>query len=186
MQQCNICSSNPKNKIYNYQMFEPDEYVKSTRPSTRFIIEGLDSIAQTSIVSDSATNLNSSNAKHIECSLANKTLCDDLNKQYNNKVAIVAELEPAYITAKTAYDSCNNHKNRCIGITTTINNTETNIKAYNKDINTKTETLNTCGDHKTRCDTLKQEIDTKEKQIADLKGYIATNEDQYMKNMCNA
>jgi hypothetical protein len=167
-------------------MFEPDEYAKPTRPSKGIIIEGLDTITQTSVVTDSATSFSQSNADFKKCTMNNKTLCDDLNKQYNNKVAIVAKLEPEYITAKTAYDSCDNHKNRCLGITTTINNTETNIKAYNKDINTKTETLNTCGDHKTRCDTLKQEIDTKEKQIADLKGYIATNEDQYVKNMCNA
>jgi len=186
MQQCNICSSNPKNKIYNYQMFEPDEYVKSARPSTRFIIEGLDTIAQTSIVSGSATNLNSSNAKHILCTSKNDPICADLNKQYEIQDKFVKGLEPEYINAKTKYDSCDDHKNRCIGITTTINNTETNIKAYNKDINTKTETLNTCGDHNTRCDTLKREIETKEKQIADLKGYIATNEDQYVKNMCVA
>jgi hypothetical protein len=167
-------------------MFEPDEYVKSTRPSTRFIIEGLDTIAQTSSVTDSTKSFSQSNAKHIECSLANKILCDDLNNQYNNKVAIVAELEPAYMTARNAYDSCNNHKNRCIGITTTINNTETYIKEYNTDINTKTETLKTCDADKAECEKLQKRITDKEKQIADLKGYIATNEDLQKQNMCFA
>lgn len=186
MQQCNICSSNPKNKIYNYQMFEPDEYVKSKRPSTGFIIEGLDTISQINVVTDSATSLNSSSAKHIECSLANKILCDDLNKQYNNKAAIVAELEPAYTTAKTAYDSCNNHKNRCIGITTTIDNTQTNIVDFNSQIEKKKEILQTCVEDKEQCEKLQKRITDKETQIADLKGYIATNEDLQKKNMCFA
>jgi hypothetical protein len=186
MQQCNICSSNPNNKTYNYQTFVPDEYVKPTRPSTGFIIEGLNTITQNTAVSGSATGLNNSHAKHIECSLANKILCDDLNKQYNDKFAIVAELEPAYTTAKTTYDLCNNHKNRCIGIDQVIKNTQRNINEYDVNINKKTKILKTCDPHKARCDKILQKIKDKEKQIADLKGYIATNEDLQKKNMCNA
>ena len=83
MQQCNICSSNPNNKTYNYHMFEPDEYVKPTRHSTGFIIEGLNTIAQNSAVSGSATGLNNSHAKHIECSLNNDPKCADLKTQYD-------------------------------------------------------------------------------------------------------
>jgi len=172
--------------MYNYQMFEPDEYVKSRRPATRFIIEGLDTIAQTGSVTDSATNLNSSSAKHILCSSKNKALWDDLKTQYDTQIDLVKGLEPEYINAKTKYDSCDNHKNSCIGITTTIDNIQTIIKEYNTDINTKTETLNTCDADKAECEKLQKRITDKEKQITDLKAYIATNEDQYMKNMCVA
>ena len=185
MQQCTICSSNPNNKTYNYQTFEPDEYVKPTS-YTGFIIEGLDSISQTSMVSDSATNLNISNAKHIECSLANQSLCNDLNKKYNDKVAIVAELEPAYTAAQTAYDSCNNHKNRCIGIERVIKNTQRTINLHDFRIAQNTKLLDTCEPHKERCNKLNQQIVDKKKQIEDLRGYIATNEGLYKKNMCAA
>lgn len=186
MQQCNICSSNHNNKIYNYQTFVPDDYTKPTRPSTGFIIEGLDTINQSNTVSGSATKFDHSMAKHIECSLANKILCDDLNKQYNDKVAIVAELEPAYTTAQTAYHSCNNHKNRCMGIDQVIKNTQTTISRHDIQIDKKTKILQTCDPHKARCNKIQQKIKDKEKQIADLKGYIATNEELYKKNMCVA
>jgi hypothetical protein len=186
MQQCNICSSNPMNKMYNYQMFEPDEYVKSRRPATRFIIEGLDTIAQTGSVTDSATNLNDSSAKHTLCRSNNKPLWDDLKKQYDTQIDLVKGLEPYYTKAKTAYDSCNNDKNTCDAFKINMATTQANIDDFDKKINAKNEILDTCIDHKKRCDGLNEQIKDKEKQIADLKGYIATNEDQYIKNMCVA
>ena len=167
-------------------MFEPDDYVKSRRPATRFIIEGLDTIAQTTAITDSATSLNTSSAKHIECSLSNKILCDDLNNQYNNAAAIVAELETAYNTAKNAYDSCNNHKNRCMGIDLTIKNAQRTMDEYDMNINNKKKILQTCDADKAECEKLQKRITDKETQIADLKGYIATNEDLQKKNMCFA
>ena len=186
MQQCNICSSNPQNKIYNYQMFEPDEYVKPTRPSTVFIIEGLNTIAQNSVISGSATGLNNSHATHIKCSLNNDPKCADLKTQYDNQTNLFNGLTSAYTTAQTEYNTCNNHKNRCIGIDQTIKNTQRAINKADFRIDRKTKILNTCDPHKARCDELLEKIKDKEKQIADLKGYIATNEDLYKKNMCNA
>ena len=186
MQQCNICSSNPINKMYNYQMFEQDDYVKSARPSTVFIIEGLNTIAQNSAISGSATGLNNSHAKHIQCSLNNDPKCADLKTQYDNQTNLVDGLTSAYTTAQAEYNTCINHKNRCMGIDETIKNTQMAINKYDFRIDKKKKLLNTCDPHKVRCDELLQKIKDKEKQIADLKGYIATNEDLQKKNMCNA
>ena len=184
MQQCNICSSNPKNKIYNYQMFEPGEYVKSIRPSTGFIIEGLDTVTQTSAVTVSATNLNNSRAKHIECSLANQSLCDDLNKQYTDKVALVAELEPGYNEASKNFNTCNNHKNKCTGIMTAIDNIQKNINDFNSKIEDKRKILSTCELNKAECDKKKQEIQNKVMQIENLKIQINDNKKLYEINKC--
>ena len=186
MQQCNICSSNPNNKTYNYHMFEPDDYVKSRRPSTRFIIEGLDTIAQNSSVTDSATNLNSSSAKHIDCSLKNDKKCVDLKAQYDSQDALVKGLETDYTKAQTAYTTCNNHKNTCDAINQNSKTAQTNIDDFDKKIKAKTEILDKCGPHKDRCAGINKLIKEKETQIADLKGYIATNEGLYKDNKCIA
>ena len=185
MQQCNICSSNPKNKLYNYQMFEPDELVKPTH-STGFIIEGLTSNVKSTAVTESTTKFDQTTANHIECNLANKKLCDELNNKYIAQSRKVNGLEKGYISAQTEYNTCNNHKNRCMGIDETIKNTQRNITEYDKKIKEKTKLLKTCDPHKVRCDELLQKIKDKEKQIADLKGYIARNEDLQKKNKCNA
>lgn len=184
MQQCNICSSNPTNKLYNYQMFKPDEYVKSARPSSGFIIEGLDTITQSSVVTDSVTDLNSSRAKHIECSLANKLLCDDLNTQYNDKAAIVAGLEPAYNEASKNFNTCNNHKNKCAGIMTAIDNIQKNIDDFNSKIEDKRKILSTCDLHKAECEKKKQDIQIKVTQIENLKNQINDNKKLYEINKC--
>jgi hypothetical protein len=167
-------------------MFEPDDYVKSRRPSTAFIIEGLNTITQNIAVSGSATGLNDSHAKHIECSLNNDPKCADLKAQYDNQTNLVDGLSSAYTTAQTEYNTCNNHKNRCMGIDQVIKNTQTTINRHDTQIDKKTKILKTCDPHKVRCDQLLEKIKDKEKQIADLKGYIATNEELYKKNMCVA
>ena len=77
MQQCNICSSNPNNKTYNYHMFEPDEYAKPTRPSNGIIIEGLDAVAQSSIVTDSTTEFNDSYYPGVNAAVAEKIVDEE-------------------------------------------------------------------------------------------------------------
>jgi len=186
MQQCNICSSNPNNKTYNYHTFEPDEYVKSARPSKGIIIEGLNAMTQSSSVTDSATSFSQSNADFKKCTINNETLCDDLNKQYKEKVSFVAELEPAYTEAETAYESCNNHKQTCIGIRRTIKSTQRSINWYDNRIEQKNEILQSCDPYKVYCDKLLQRIKDKEQQIADLKGYIASNEALQNEQKCKA
>jgi hypothetical protein len=184
MQQCNICSSNPNNKTYNYHTFEPDDYVKSARPSNGIIIEGLNTISQINVVTDSATSLNNSRSKHIECSLANKILCDDLNKQYNKQVASVADLDASYNDASKAYNTCDNHKQKCSGITTTTDIIQENIKDYTTKIDDKIKVLDKCDYLKTECNKKNKDIQYKETQIENLKIQINANKKLYELNKC--
>ena len=167
-------------------MFEPDEYVKSRRPATRFIIEGLDTIAQTSSVTDSATNLNGSSAKHIKCGLENKALWDDLKTQYDTQDKLVKGLEPDYTIAQTAYTTCDNDKNTCNAFKINMATAQAKIKEFDEKIKAKNEILDTCIDHKKRCEDLNQKIETKKTEIDILKVNIATNELFYKDNKCIA
>ena len=184
MQQCNICSSNPNNKTYNYHMFEPDEYAKPTRPSNGIIIEGLDAVAQSSIVTDSTTEFNDSYAKYLECSDPNAAYCISLAEQYKTQSQTVIDLEPEYNDASKAYNTCNNHKNTCTGITSTIDNILKNIKDYDTKIEAKQELLNTCDFLKEECDKKKQAIQDKITQIENLRIQINANKQIYDENKC--
>lgn len=185
MQQCNTCSSNPNNKTYNYHMFEPDEYVKPARRSAKFIIEGLDTVSQTSAVTNSTAAFNDSYAKYLECSIPNSAYCKSLNEQYKAQSQTVTDLEPAYNDASNAYNTCNNHKNRCMGITTAIDNTQKIINEYDTKIEGKRKILNTCDFLKEECDKKKQEIQDKIAQIENLKMQIEANKQIYEVNKCN-
>jgi len=184
MQQCNICSSNPNNKTYNYHMFETDEYVKPTRPSKGIIIEGLDTVTQTSVVTDSTTEFNGSYAKYLECSVPNAAYCISLNEQYKAQSQKVNDLEPAYNEASKIYNTCNNHKNKCAGITTAIDNIQKNINDYDTKIEDKRTVLNTCKFLKEECDKKKQEIQDKITQIKNLTIQINANKQIYDENKC--
>jgi len=166
-------------------MFEPDELVKPTH-STGFIIEGLNTIAKSTAVTESAIKFDQTTANHIECSLANKKLCDQLNNQFNSQSRIVDRSKNAYTSAQNAYNECNNKKNRCEGIEITVKNTQKQINDYDTKIKAKTEILDKCDPHKVRCDKLNKQIADKKKQINDLKGNIARQEDKYKKDKCKA
>ena len=184
MQQCNTCSSNPNNKTYNYHMFEPDEYVKPTRPSNGIIIEGLDAVIQTSMVTDSTTEFNDSYAKYLECSVPNSAYCISLAEQYKTQSQAVNDLEPEYNAASKAYNTCNNHKNKCAGITTAIDNIQKNINDYDTKIEAKHELLNKCKFLKAECDKKKQDIQDKITQIENLTIQINANKQIYAENKC--
>lgn len=166
-------------------MFEPDDYVKPNY-STGFIIEGLTSNTKSTAVTDSATRFDQTAANHIECSLANKKLCDELNNKHIAQSRIVNGLKKGYISAQNAYNECNNKKNRCEGIEITVKNTQKLINDYDTKIKAKTEILDKCDPHKVRCDKLQQKITDKKTEIEKLKKNIATQEDKYKKDKCKA
>lgn len=184
MQQWNIRSLNNTNKLYNYQMFEPDEPVKSTR-STEFIIEGLSTITKSTAVSNSAINFDQKTADHIACSIQNKILCDEIDGRYKAQSLIVDVLKADYITAEKAYNDCNNDKNTCSGFEITIKNTQARITESDNNIKAKSSILGTCDADKAACDQIAGQITVKQKQISDLTVAIATKEALYKKN-CNA
>ena len=165
-------------------MFEQDEYVKPTRRSTGIIIEGLDTVTQTSAVTESTAAFNDSYAKYLECSIPNSTYCKSLNEQYKAQSQIVNDLEPAYNDASKAYNTCNNHKNKCTGMTTAIDNIQKNINEYDTKIEDKRKILNTCDFLKAECDKKKQAIQDKITQIENLKIQIDANKQIYKVNKC--
>lgn len=166
-------------------MFEPDEYVKPTH-STGFIIEGLNTIAKSTAVTESAIKFDQTTANHIECSLANKKLCNQLNNQFKTQSRIVDKLKNDYIPAQNAYNECNNKKNTCEGIEITIKNTQKQINDDDAKIKAKSSILDTCNADKAICDKLNQQIADKKNQINVLKNNIATNEAQYKNDKCIA
>lgn len=184
MQQCNTCSSNPNNKTYNYHMFEPDEYAKPTRHAKGIIIEGLDAVIQTSVVTGSTTEFNGSYAKYLECSVPNAAYCASLAEQYKAQSQKVNDLEPEYNDASQKYNTCNNLKNKCAGITSAIENIQKNINEYDTKIEDKRKILNTCDFLKEECDKKMQRIQAKIRQIENLTNQINANKQLYDENKC--
>lgn len=166
-------------------MFEPDEYVKPSH-STGFIIEGLNTITKSTEVTESAIKFDQTTANHIECSLANKKLCNQLNNQFKTQSRIVDKLKDQYTSAQNAYNECNNKKNTCEGIEIIIKNTQKQINDDDEKIKSKSSILDTCNTDKAVCDKVNKQIADKKKQINDLKRNIANKEAQYKKDKCIA
>jgi flagellar biosynthesis chaperone FliJ len=185
MQQWNIRSLNNTNKLYNYQMFEPDEQVKSTR-STEFIIEGLTEMTKSTAVSNSAINFDQKTADHVACSITNKIMCDEIYEKYKAQSRKVDKLKADYMSAEKTYNDCNNNKNTCSGLEITIQNTQKQIDEYDNNIKEKSSILGTCNADKDACEQINQKIADKKKQISDLMGTIATKEALYKKSNCIA
>jgi predicted RNase H-like nuclease (RuvC/YqgF family) len=153
--------------------------------STGFIIEGLTSNTKSTAVTESTTKFDQTTANHIECSLANKKLCDELNNKYIAQSRKVNWLKKGYILAQNEYNDCNNKKNRCEGIETTIKNTQAQINDFDKNIKTKSSELDTCNADKNVCNNLNKQITDKKKEIERLKKNILRKEARYIKEKCN-
>ena len=185
MQQCNICSSNPKNKIYNYQMFEQhkDQPNKKYTSIPGVLIEGLE-VGSIDAANRDITEFNNVYATYIKCSIPNKAYCNTLQTKYDDQSKIVSELEPAYNANKIKYDTCMNNKTKCEGINAIIRNSQLKINDFNDNINKKQAILDTCSNEKIQCDIIQSNNGNVEALIKGLTERVALNETHYKTNKC--
>jgi hypothetical protein len=64
MQSCNTCTSNPKNKIYNYQTFNTPK----NDNTDNMLIEGLDDATKVNMVTTNYKSFNELYADYLKCS----------------------------------------------------------------------------------------------------------------------
>ena len=128
MQNCNTCSSNPKNKIYNYHTFDTKH---NTKQYDDMIIEGLDNKEKIDIVSSNYQTFNGVYADYLKCSAPNNIACAKLQTEYDAQTTKVNNLENEYNKQDKIHTDCTNLKARCEVINDSINNTQAIIDGIN-------------------------------------------------------
>lgn len=128
MQSCNTCSSNPKNKIYNYQTFNTPK----NDNTDNMLIEGLDNATKVDIVSSNYKTFNELYADYLKCSTPNNVACTKLQTEYDAQTNKVNGIETNYNTQQKIYDDCENLKTRCKIINTRVNQNQEVIDGLNK------------------------------------------------------
>ena len=130
MQNCNTCSSNPKNKIYNYHTFDSTH---NTKQQDDMIIEGLSTnTAKVKSVSSNLQTFNGLYADYLKCSAPNNIACAKLQTEYDAQTTKVNNLENDYNNQQKIHTDCSNLKTRCEIFNDNINETQEVIDGINK------------------------------------------------------
>ena len=186
MQQCNLCSSNPKNKIFNYHVFDRNELTLNTNPNNTpgVLIEGLDVLDKAEKGTETVTEFDNVYANYVSCNISNKANCRKIYSNYQNQSRVVSKLEPPRTTALMTYNTCNNLKNQCQGINTTMSNSQASINNYGRQIYRKQRELNRC--RYNRCNRIRWTINRYERTIKAYDYYIKRGEKWYKDNRCDS
>ena len=130
MQNCNTCSSNPKNKIYNYHTFDSIHNIKQ---HDDMIIEGLNTnTVKVNAVSSNLQTFNGVYADYLKCSAPNNIACAKLQTEYDAQTTKVNNLENDYNNQQKIHTDCSNLKTRCEIFNDNINETQEIIDGINK------------------------------------------------------
>ena len=130
MQNCNTCSSNPKNKIYNYHTFDQTH---NTKPQDDMIIEGLrTNTAKVNSVSSNLQTFNGLYADYLKCSAPNNIACAKLQTEFDAQTTKVNNLENDYNNQQKKYTDCSNLKTQCEIFNDSMNETQEIIDGINK------------------------------------------------------
>ena len=130
MQNCNTCSSNPKNKIYNYHTFDQTH---NTKPQDDMIIEGLSTnTAKVNSVSSNLQTFNGLYADYLKCSAPNNIACAKLQTEFDAQTTKVNNLENDYNNQQKKYTDCSNLKTQCEIFNDSMNETQEIIDGINK------------------------------------------------------
>lgn len=151
MQQCNICSSNPNNKIYNYHAFEPEiNHTYTAKPGVLF--EGLFTNNDENTDEKKEVVLNGIDAviKYMTCDVSNQTLSANLKTAHETKEKELPGIQSAYNTSWTNYHTCNNKRVLCNQII------PTSQQMIQSNINTNTTKIETVSKQITSCESQKQ------------------------------
>jgi hypothetical protein len=129
MQNCNTCSSNPKNKIYNYHTFDT---INNIKEPDNMIIEGLSTNSDNvNAVTSNLKSFNGLYADYLKCSAPNNIACAKLQTDFDAQTTKVNGIETEYNTQTKIYKECDNVKTRCAIINTRINQTQEVIDGLN-------------------------------------------------------
>lgn len=130
MQNNNTCSSNPKNKIYNYHTFDQTH---NTKPQDDMIIEGLSTnTAKVNSVSSNLQTFNGLYADYLKCSAPNNIACAKLQTEFDAQTTKVNNLENDYNNQQKKYTDCSNLKTQCEIFNDSMNETQEIIDGINK------------------------------------------------------
>jgi hypothetical protein len=194
MQNCNTCSSNPKNKIYNYHTFGT---INNKTETDDMIIEGLSTnTANVESVSSNLQSFNGLYADYLKCSAPNNIACAKLQTEYDAQTTKVNNLENDYNNQQKLMNDCDNLKTRCEIIDTRINQTQGVIDGLNQKRKGKQDLLTSFNNvstiessrdflYKNNIDICDKNIDYSNKvdNLNDLKNKYITNKDNTNKQV---
>ena len=166
MQQCNICSSNPNNKIYNYHVFEP-EINHTSKPKSNNLIEGLftNNDENTDEKKEVVLNGLDSVIKYMTCDVSNQTLSTSLKTAHETKEKELPGIQSAYNRSWTNYHTCNNKRVLCNQIIPTSQQMiQSNINTNTKEITDVNKQITSCESQKQSCYKIYSDIDN-ERQV---------------------
>lgn len=167
MQSCNTCSSNPKNKIYNYHTFDT---IHNKTEIDDMIIEGLSTNSdKVNSVSSNLQTFNGLYADYLKCSAPNNIACAKLQTEFDAQTTKVNNLENDYNNQQKIKNDCDNLKTRCEIINTRMNQTQEVIDGLNQKRKGKQDLLTSFNNSSTvessRDFLNKNNIDTCDKNI---------------------
>lgn len=185
MQQCNICSSNPNNKLYNYQVFAPEPNSSHAMHNARegVLLEGL------SVSDDYTPELNVLNhsTRYLTCDIRNKTLCANLKDTYVAKEEAIPGIKAAYNDSWTNYHTCNNKKLLCNNIIPTSQQLiQGNINTNTDNIKTVNDEIITCNNQKKSCNEMLNNMNTQKQNLARIQSSLDILTNYVKNNNCSA
>jgi len=182
MENCNTCPSNPKNKVYNYQVFNNTDPHDTTNKDD-IIIEGNENATKYAV--DEVASFNKTYLDYLLCSEPNKVTCSDLSANLLTKTTDTSSAYMKYADNLTKYNACNDPNDMCETNQRNSNNAQAQIVNLDTIIKEQTNLLSECNALKLDCKQTKEAIKTNQKLIDTLTDQISKDQNDLISLNCD-